>query len=115
HWRDEERHEDFAFEAGFAEKLLLVAVRDLVLVLLDVAADDRLIEIADTARCADDRDRNQRRAAPTGHATTTGTIPAVHAVVTGSDEAVAGLRADDAASAARAAAAETKAVAAVTE
>src|SRR5205823_1399557 len=47
-------------EARLGEQLLLVAVRDLLDVALDVAPDDRLIEVALRVGLAD-RDRRHRR------------------------------------------------------
>ena len=57
--RDEERHDDVALEAGMREQLALVAVADLLLLALDVALDDRLVEITDQGRRQDVDRRDQ--------------------------------------------------------
>src|SRR5688572_28703654 len=67
--RDEELRRHRARQARLREQLLLVAVRDLLNVALDVATDDRLIEVTLCVRLTD-RHRRNRRAA-TAHTTAT--------------------------------------------
>src|SRR6185503_9662900 len=69
--RDEELGLDRPGEGGLGQQLLLVAVLDLLHVALDVAADDRLIEIALRVGLADRHRRNGCRAA--AHATAAST------------------------------------------
>src|SRR5207248_6209171 len=68
--RDEELGLDRARQPRLGQELLLVAVRDLLDVALDVASDDRLIEIALRVGLAD-RHRRYRRGAATHAAAAT--------------------------------------------
>src|SRR5262245_19805617 len=67
--RDEELGLHRSVEARLGKQLLLVAVRDLLDVALDVAANDRLIEVAVGVGLADRHRRHCRRTA--AHATAT--------------------------------------------
>src|SRR5690242_15760438 len=68
--RDEEARHDRALQPRLGEQLLLVAVLDFLDVALDVATDDRLVEIAFRARLADRHRRDRRRATAHSAATT---------------------------------------------
>src|SRR6185503_14005266 len=78
-------------EVGFRQELLLVAVLDLLDVALDVAADDRLVEIA---RHVGLPDRHRGNAGPpTAHATVGGAVAPAGTdgpVTSGADRSPAG-------------------------